>query len=92
MQKFLTRTDMARILADMKPLCALLTEWRAMLKLTPADAARRCEMSPQLWYQLESGETANPRSRTLQRLALGTGIPLERLVAASCVTPASVPA
>jgi transcriptional regulator with XRE-family HTH domain len=86
MQKFLTARRVNRILSDMKPLSELLAEWREMLKLTPADAARRCEMTRQQWWELESGRTSDPRSSTLQKLAEGTGIPIERLVAASCFT------
>jgi transcriptional regulator with XRE-family HTH domain len=86
----LNRRD--RILANMKPLAQLLFEWRDMLKLSRAEAARRCQMSQVQWTELESGATRDPRTSTLQKLTDGTGIPLERLVAASClsVTPPSM--
>jgi len=66
----------------MKPLGVLLREWRELVKLTPSEAARRCGISPQLWWQLENGETLSPRAATLYKIAAGTGIPLERLGAA----------
>lgn len=91
-QKFLTPTALARILVGMRPLCAILKAWREELELTPAEAARRCEVSAQLWGQLEHGETTNPRGSTLLKLARGTGIPMEILAAASSVDPAAVPA
>ena len=85
-KKFLTQPKAARILANMKPLQDMLTDWRDVLTLTPAEAARRCKISAQLWYQLESGETTNPRTSTLLRLAEGTGIPMERLAKAAELT------
>lgn len=81
----LTQARMSRILADMKPLCELLREWREASKLTPAEAARQCQVSAQLWWQLEHGETNNPRGATMVKLCRGTGIPMERLAAASYV-------
>ena len=92
MQKFLTPTRMSRILADMKPLYLLLHEWRVALTLTPAEAARRCSMSNQQWYELESGATRDPRTSTLMKLTEGTGIPMERLAAASRFPAEAVPA
>jgi transcriptional regulator with XRE-family HTH domain len=91
MQKFLTPSRSKRILADMKPLSDLLCEWRETLKLSPAEAARRCEMTRQQWWELESGRTTDPRSSTLYRLSEGTGIPIERLVAASCLPAPETP-
>lgn len=82
-QKFLTPSQMARILAGMKPLHEILTSWREELELTPAEAARRCEISAQLWWQLEHADTLNPRSSTLLKLARGTGISMEILAAAA---------
>jgi transcriptional regulator with XRE-family HTH domain len=89
MQKFLTKSRAERILADMKPLCILLLEWRETLKISPAEAARRCDMGRQQWWELEGGRTTDPRSSTLSKLAEGTGIPIERLVAASSIGPAA---
>lgn len=83
MQKFLTPNRLDRILADMKPLNELLTDWRDTVRLSSAEAARRCGMSSQQWWELESGRTRNPRASTLHKLTEGTGIPLERLVEAS---------
>lgn len=82
-KNFLTPSAMARILSGMRPLCELLQAWREALALTPAEAARRCEISPQLWGQIECGATKNPRGSTLLKLARGTGIPMEILAAAS---------
>ena len=67
----------------MKPLCEMLADWRNELTLSPAEAARRCKVSPQLWGQLESGRTDDPRASTLLNLAEGTGIPMERLAKAA---------
>lgn len=93
MQKFLTESRRRRILADMKPLSLMLQEWRETLKLSRAEAARRCGMGQQQWFELESGATRDPRASTLRKLEEGTGIPLERLAAASCYDPAgAVPA
>lgn len=93
MQKLLTASRSARILADMKPLANMLTEWRETLKLSPAEAARLCNMTRQQWWELETGRTTDPRSSTLQKLATGSGIPIQRLVAASCsATPPKEPA
>lgn len=88
----MTNARLNRILADMKPLSVLLFEWRDGLKLTRAEAARRCQMSQVQWTELETNVTRDPRTSTLQKLTEGTGIPIERLVAASClsVTPPSV--
>lgn len=82
-QKFLTQSRASRILADMKPLCEMLEDWRDELKLSKAEAARRCGMGQQQWYELASGATRDPRASTLLQLAEGTGIPIERLAAAS---------
>jgi transcriptional regulator with XRE-family HTH domain len=70
----------------MKPLSELLSDWRDALKLTRAEAARRCQMSQVQWTELETGVIRDPRSSTLQKLTEGTGIPIERLHAASCFT------
>lgn len=83
MQKLLTNSRANRILRDMKPLNEMLTEWREMLKLTPAEAAARCDMTRQQWWELESGRTSDPRASTLRRLSLGTGISVERLTEAA---------
>ena len=90
-QKKLTVSPEQRILQDMKPLYELLTEWQDTLKLTNAEAARRCGLGPQQWFELKSGKTTDPRARTLYKLADGTGIPVGRLVA-SCLHPALVTA
>lgn len=90
MQKLLTTSKSSRILSDMKPLSQMLREWRDLLKLSPAEAARRCDMGRQQWFELESGKTTDPRSSTLRKLADGTGIPLERLVEASAFHPAAL--
>lgn len=70
----------------MKPLSELLFDWRDGLKLTRAEAARRCQMSQVQWTELETAVTRDPRTSTLQKLNDGTGIPIERLVAASCLS------
>lgn len=88
MQKFLTPSRRGRILSDMKPLSVMLQEWRDTLKLTDAEAARRCLMTRQQWFEVASGRTRDPRSSTLLKLAEGTGIPLERLAEASACDPA----
>jgi transcriptional regulator with XRE-family HTH domain len=90
MKDFLTPARRERILADMKPLHVLLTDWLDEVKLTPAEGARRCGLSAQLFYQLKSGETSNPRASTLLKLSDGTGIPLERLALASDMRSTSV--
>ena len=82
---------MSRILTGMKPLCELLKEWREAMKLTPSEAARRCNMSPQMWWELESGNTATPRKATMKKLVEGTGIPMERLAVASYFDPVPEP-
>lgn len=79
----LTPVRSARILGDMKSLSEMLKEWREVLTLTPAEAARRCSMSPQHYWQLENGDRVNVRVSTLVKLAEGTGIPVERLAVAS---------
>lgn len=87
----LTASRMSRILADMKPLSEMLKDWRDALKLSPSDAARRCGLSPQMWWNLESGLVSTPRKDTMRKLVDGTGIPLERLAVASyCPNPTSV--
>lgn len=89
LQKNLTTARMSRILADMKPLSELLKDWREALKLNPSEAARRCDLSPQMWWNLESGLVSTPRRDTMRKLVEGTGIPLERLAVASyCDNPA----
>lgn len=92
----LTKKQAARILADMKPLGEMLKEWREKLKLTPAEAARRCRMSAQHYWQIENAERVHVQAATLQKLSTGTGLPLERLVMASTIEPVraeeSVPA
>ena len=79
----LTKKQAARILIDMKPLSEMLQEWREGVKLTKAAAARRCGVSFQHWYYLESGQRTALEGRTFQKLAAGTGIPIERLMAAA---------
>lgn len=86
--RMLTDSRAARILADMKPLSELLREWRELLKLTPAEAARRCAMSAQHYWQLENGERASIRSSTLAKLVEGTGIPEERIAIAAGIEAA----
>lgn len=87
LRKSLTSSRRARILADMKPLSDLLREWRETLKLTRAEAARRCDMSQVQWTELETGATRDPRTSSLCKLAEGTGIPLERLAEAASLVP-----
>ena len=91
-QKFLTPSGTARILAGMKPLSEILKAWMDELELTPAEAARRCEISAQLYGQLLHAETLNPRASTLLKLARGTGLSMEILAASASVSPALVPA
>ena len=74
----------------MKPLYEMLRDWRESLHLTPAEAARRCNMSAQHYWQLENGERGpGIRTATLLKLAEGTGIPMERLAVASYYDPAA---
>lgn len=87
----LTPAKLNRIMADMKPLGELLRDWRELMHLTPAEAARVCGLSAQHYWQLENGERgAGVRTVTLHKLAAGTGIPLERLAAAVYMTASSV--
>lgn len=80
----LTVRQAGRILADMKPLSEELREWRENLHLTPAEAARRCGMSAQHYWQLENAERGiGIRTATLVKLAEGTGKPMERLAKAA---------
>jgi len=72
-------------MADMKPLSEMLSEWRAGVKLSKAEAARRCEMSQVQWSELETGVTSDPRASTLRRISSGTGIPVARLIEAAHV-------
>lgn len=85
MQKLLTDTRRNRYLDDMKPLSLLLIEWQNMLHLNDVEAASRCEMTRQQWWELKSGRTSDPRSSTLRKLTQGTGIPVERLTEAAHV-------
>lgn len=85
MQKLVTTARQARILADMKPLNEMLAEWRELLRLTPAEASRRCDIGRQQWWELESGRTSDPRASTLKKVSEGTGIPIDRLVEAAHV-------
>jgi transcriptional regulator with XRE-family HTH domain len=91
----LTEKRAARILKDMKPLSEELRDWREnVLHGTLAEAARRCGMSAQHYWQLENAERgAGIRTATLLKLAQGTGKPMERLAAAAELQrdPAAVP-
>lgn len=71
------------ILPVMKPLYEVLIEWQEANNLTPAEAARRCHVSAQLWHQLKSGETDNPRAGTILKVAQGTGFSMEYLAQAA---------
>lgn len=89
----LTDKRSARILADMKPLSEQLHDWREASHLTLADAARRCGMSAQHYWQLENAERGvGMRTATLLKLNAGTGIPLERLAAGAEMQRQLVPA
>lgn len=90
MQKFLTHSQRKRILADMKPLNVLLQEWRDTLRISDAEAARRCDMTRQQWFEVISGRTRDPRASTIDRLANGTGYAVDLLVEASKLTPADL--
>lgn len=80
----LTPKQAERILSGMKPLSEELREWREGLHLTPAEAARRCDMSAQHYWQLENAERGiGIRTATLLKLAAGTGKPMERLARAA---------
>lgn len=83
LRNLLTPGRRRRILADVKPLNEELFDWRTALKLSRADAARRCEMSQVQWTELETGATCDPRTSTLLKLANGTGLALERLATAA---------
>lgn len=91
MQKFLTPSQRRRILTDMKPLNTLLQEWKDTLRITDAEAARRCEMTRQQWFEVISGRTRDPRASTIDRLANGTGYAVELLIEASKLPPAEAP-
>lgn len=89
----LTPRQAERILADMKPLSVQLREWREACHLTPAEAARRCEMSSQHYWQLENAERGiGMRTATLLKLHAGTGIAMERLAAGAEMQRQLVPA
>ena len=89
----LTPRQAERILADVKTLPEELEEWRKALHITPSEAARRCKMSPQHWFQLARGERGQGiRIGTLRKLADGTGLPLERLLRAAELMREPVPA
>lgn len=68
-------------MSPVKPLSEILAGWRAFLGIDAAEAARVCEVSRQLWAQLEGGETKDPRVSTLLTIQRGTGIPMDRLLA-----------
>lgn len=74
-----------RIFADMRPLSEELRNWREhVARVTLAEAARRCGMSPQHYWQLENGERGvGIRTSTLLKLVSGTGMPMERLAQAA---------
>lgn len=68
----------------MKPLADELRDWRERTHLTLSEAARRCGMSAQHYWQLENGQRGQGiRTATLLKLFNGTGIPMERLAAAA---------
>jgi hypothetical protein len=52
-------------------LAELLKEWR-IATASSTQASRRCGISPQLWFQLETGETKRPLMSTLERVSQGT--------------------
>ncbi len=80
-------------MADMKPLSEQLKEWREASHLTLADAARRCGMSAQHYWQLENAERGvGMRTATLLKLNAGSGIALERLAAGAEMQRQLVPA
>jgi transcriptional regulator with XRE-family HTH domain len=68
-----------------KPLGQILREWRSLLGLNQADAAKRCDLSYQHWWKLEHGRRQELRGTTFSKLAAGTGIPMSRLVDAAAV-------
>lgn len=74
LRKSLISSRASRILADMEPLSVVLKKWRELARLTKAEAARTCDMSQVQWTELETGVTSDPRSSTLRKLSLGTGI------------------
>lgn len=90
----LTDKQRQRILADMKPLSEELRHWREnTARITLAEAARRCQMSAQHYWQLENAERGTGiRTATLLKLAGGTGIPMERLAKAAEMQREPVPA
>ena len=83
----LTKKQAARIMADMKPLGQMLRCWRDELKLSQAEASRRCGVSAQHWGLIEKGERTGLQGSTFQKLADGTGIPLQRLILAADLVP-----
>jgi DNA-binding XRE family transcriptional regulator len=70
------------------PLADVLKEWRIAAHITSTQAARRCGISRQLWFQLETGETKRPLMSTLEKVSQGTGIPLGILEVASYISMA----
>lgn len=68
-----------------KPLGQMLKEWRELLGITQADAAKRCDISYQHWWKLEHGVRQELRGSTFAKLAAGTGIPLGRLLEAAAL-------
>jgi transcriptional regulator with XRE-family HTH domain len=69
-------------------LAELLKEWRIATRITSSQAARRCGISRQLWFQLESGETKRPLLSTLQKVSQGTAISVGVLEVASYISMA----
>jgi transcriptional regulator with XRE-family HTH domain len=64
----------------------VLKEWRTAAGITSTRAARRCGISRQLWFQLETGETKRPLLSTLEKVSQGTGIPVDALEVASYIS------
>lgn len=79
----LTKTEARRMLKSMETLGNILIAWRTLAGLNQSDAARRCNLSPQYWWLLENDKRPNPGIDTLEKLADGTGIDIDRLVIAA---------
>ncbi len=73
----------ARMMTEMEPLSVVLQKWRALARMSKAEASRTCDMSQVQWTELETGVTSDPRSSTIRKLSLGTGIPAEVLTEAA---------
>lgn len=81
----LTKTRLARILADMDDtdtIGDLLTAWQNAMGFNDSEAARHCGLTPQHYWKIRRNERTDLRPDTFNKLAAGTGLPYERIVVA----------